>query len=117
MTPTLAPTVRDMVKAIQVEVRDTDLAPTRACSLLEELTALLGNILDEIRDADMAYATVLLTCLASEDKANRAKIRAECSPEYRRKCEARDLRTLADEMIAALKYRIRLVTEEMRLSR
>ena len=46
-------TVREMVKQIQREVRDAaDLQPDRAADLLTKLTALLGNISDEIRIAD-----------------------------------------------------------------
>jgi uncharacterized protein (DUF1501 family) len=44
-------TIRGMVRLIQVEIRDThDLQPDRAAELLNKLTALLGNLNDEIRD-------------------------------------------------------------------
>jgi hypothetical protein len=110
-------TVRELVKQIQVEIRDTDLQPARAAELLTKLTALLGNCFEEIREADHAYALVLLACLESEAKANRAKIRAETSPEYRRKREARDTRDLVQELIGSLKYLLRSAEAEMRLAR
>ena len=112
----MANSVRQLVRQIQVEVRDTDLQPDRAAELLTRLTALLGNISDEIREADAAYAVTLLAILESEEAANRAKIRAETTPEYQRKREARDLKELAVELIRSLKYWLRVKAEEMRLS-
>ena len=102
---------------MQIEIRDTDLLPDRAAHLLTMLTALLGNVNDEIREADAAYAGVLLQCLEGEEAANRAKIRAEISPEYQRKREARDTKELVIELVRSLKYFLKAQAEEMRLSR
>ena len=109
-------TVREMIHEIQVEVRDTDLLPDRAAELLNKLTALLGNINDEIREADHDYACLLLEHLETEAKANRAKIKAETSQFYMRKREARDVKELALEMIRSLKYYLRAKEEELRLA-
>ena len=94
-------TVRDHIESIRREVRDTDLLPDRAAELLNQLSALLGNVLDEIRDADMDYAVVLLKHLDSEEAANRAKIRAQTTPEYLRSREARDTK----EIVVGIKAR------------
>jgi hypothetical protein len=109
--------VRDMIRAIQREVRDTDLLPDRGAELLTKLTALIGNVADEQREADAEYAVVLLRHLDSEEAASRAKIRAETTPEYARKREARDTKELAIELVRSLKVYLRTKTEEMRLSR
>lgn len=106
-----------MVRRIQGELRQGALEPDQAREALIALTALMGNVLHEIREADAAYADVLLRYLDSEDKANRAKIRAETSPEFARKQEARDTKTLVEEMARALKYYLRSLEEEMRLAR
>ena len=112
------PTVRDLVRDIQSEIRSAgDLLPDRASELLTTLSALIGNINDEIREADAQYAVVLLRFLDSDEAANRARIRAEITPEHRRKREARDTKELAKEMIGTLKYFLRAKGEEMRLSR
>lgn len=110
-------TVRELVKQIQVEMRDTDIQPTRAAELLVKATALLGSCFEEIRKADHEYAVVLLHHLDTETKANRAKIRAETTPEYHRKREARDTRDLLQEVIGSLKYLLRSAEAEMRLAR
>ena len=112
-------TVRDMVKAIQVEVRDraSDLSPERASELLMQLTSLIGNINDEIRVADAEYGTVLLACYSSEETVNRAKIVAETTPAYQRKRAAKDAKELALQMIGSLKYYLKSKQDEMRLAR
>jgi len=117
IAPRRPESVRDLVRTMQAEIRDTDLAPERACVLLAKLTALLGNCNDEIRQADAAYAAVLLQHLESSEKANRATIRAETSPEYQRKREARDTKELVVELVRSLKYLLRSAEEEMRLAR
>ena len=108
-------TIRGLVRAIQVEIRDTpDLLPDRAAALLNKLSSLLGNINDQIRDSDLAYSNVLLVHLEQETKANRATIRAETTPEFIRKREARDTKELALELIRSLKYFLNAKREEFR---
>ena len=109
-------TVRELVRTYQREIASTDLQPDRAAELLTKLTALIGNVNDEIREADAIYAQHLLRCLDSEEKANRAKIKAETSPEFTRRQEARNAKELVKEMIGSLKYFCRAKSDEMRLS-
>ena len=109
--------IREIVQSIQKELAKGQPDPHEAADRLLKLTAILGNINDEIRSADAHYAIVLLRYLDSDEAANRAKIRAETSPEYQRKREARDTKELAQEMIGSLKYYLRSVGEEMRLQR
>lgn len=111
-------TVRELVKQAQVEIRDTpDLLPDRAAELLNQLSALIGNCNDVIREADANYAVVLLKCYQTEEKANRAKIRAETTPEYLWRREARDTKELVVELQRSLKYYLKAKEEEMRLTR
>ena len=100
-----------------MEIRDTDLLPDRAAELLTKLTSLLGNCNDEIREADAEYAVVLLRCLETDEAANRAKIRAEITPEYGRKQEARHTKELVEALIGSLKYFLRSNEAVMRLTR
>ncbi len=110
-------TVREWVRDIQREIRDTDLQPDRAAELLVKLTALMGNCNDAIREADADYATVLLSFLQADEAANRAKIRAETTPAYQRKREARDTKELCVELCRSLKYLLKSHEESMRLAR
>lgn len=110
-------TIRSMVKKIQVELRDTDVAPSRARELLIELTALSGNCSTEVRQAEAEYSAVLLKQLDSEEKANRAKIRAQNTPEHLRMREAKDTFVLVVEMIRSLKVVLKSQEEELRMAR
>jgi hypothetical protein len=109
--------VREMVSSIAKEMRESDLQPARAADLLAKATALLGNCNAEIREAEFLYAQVLLGHLNADGPANRARIRAETTPEYQRKQEARDTKELVTERVRSLKYILRAAEEEMRLSR
>lgn len=109
--------VRELIKQWQTEIRNTDLQPDRAAELLMKLAALIGNCNDEIREADMAYATVLLQHLDSEEAANRAKIRAQTTPEYARSRQARDTKELVIELVRSLKFFLKAKEDEIRASR
>ena len=106
-----------MVRAIQVELRDTEVAPARGRQLLIELTALSGNCSTELREAEADYNAVLLKHLDGTEAANRARIRAQITPEYQRLREAKDTYALVVEMIRSLKTVIKSVEEEMRMAR
>ena len=80
--------VREMVEPFQAEMASPGLLPGRAREILIQLTALYGNCLEDVREADHAYSIILLKFLDSDEAANRAKIRAQTSLEYLRKTEA-----------------------------
>lgn len=91
--------------------------PSQARMLLVELTALYGDCLKAVREADHAYSIVLLRFLDSDEAASRAKIRAETTLEYLRKREAHDTTEFVLESIRSLKVNLRSLDEEMRLAR
>lgn len=109
--------VRERISEIQRQLVSGDPSPGQAREMLVQLTALLANVLTEMREADADYATVLLTLLDREEVASRARIRAETSPEYARKREAADTKLFLVEMIRALKAAIRSSSDEMALTR
>jgi len=102
---------------MQTEMRLTTLEPERVSELLGKATALIGNCSDEMREADVHYNIVLLRYLDADEAANRARIRAETSPEYLRKRQAKDTKELVIEMVRSLKEISRAKREEMQLSR
>jgi hypothetical protein len=106
-----------MVGEIQGEIAKGNLMPARAAELLTQLSALLGNISEEITQCDYEYNLVLLQFLENEAKANRAKIKAEVSKEYLAKRRAYNTRDLAIELIRSLKYFLRAQEQEMREAR
>lgn len=117
MSVTTSRSVRDLVGEIQREVRATDdLVPARAATLLVQLTALMGNVRDEIRHRDLLYKGVLRTALKTELKANRAEMVAQTTEEYFRLREAQDTFDLAESLVGSIKYYLRNCEAEMRLT-
>jgi len=110
-------TVRERIKAIQKNLGTGALTPDMARESLVHLTSLLGNCTDEQRAADHEYKLVLLGCLQGDEAANRARIRAEVTPQYQRSREAKDTVDLVVEMIRSCKTYLRSLDEEMRLAR
>lgn len=104
--------IRQIVQDIQTELANGNLEPDRASEILVTLTAVLGNITDEILLRDVEYNKILLGLYDSEKTANRAKIKAEVSPEYIAKQEARNTKEKVIEMIRSLKYYLRTKQEE-----
>jgi hypothetical protein len=110
-------TIRERIKGIQTELGKGALTPDLARESLVRLTALLGNVSDELRAADHEYKLVLLGCLKSNEKANRARIEAETTAQHLRAREAKDTFNLVQEMIRSCRAYLRSLDEEMRLSR
>jgi len=110
-------TVRERVKRIQHELISGDVMPSRARELLMMLTGLLGNCQAEVTRSTGAYTRVLAECLDAEKKANRARIRAEMTPEFSAQEEAKNTHALVVEMIRSLKVILKSIEEEIRLSR
>ena len=110
-------TIRDMVREIQIEVRDTDLQPDRGAELMLKLSAIQGNIADEQRAADLAYAELYLALFKEHGAANRARLYADVTPEYSRKREAKDTQELAKQLMISLRQFLRTKSDEMRLTR
>ncbi len=109
--------VRERIRAIQKQLGQGALTPDLARESLVHLTALLGNCNDEQRAADHEYKLVLLGCLQGSEPANKARIRAEVTPQYQRSREAKDTADLVVEMIRSCKVYLRSLDEEMRLAR
>lgn len=109
-------TIRDLVASIQSELRLADLTPERARVLQQQLSSLLGNCLAEVRAAEDEYRVVLLSHLLHEKKANRARINAEATEEFRRVREAKDTQSLVTEMLRSLRASLRSLSDEMRLA-
>lgn len=109
--------VRDRIAAIQKDILSGAVTPEQARQWLMTLTALLGKVNDEQRVADHEYKLVLLGCLQGDEAANRAKIRAEVTPQFQRSQEAKDTAELVIEMIRSCKVFTRSLDEEMRLAR
>ena len=108
--------IRERIQSYQSEILAGNLLPVRASEILTELSALLGNISEEIMQRDVAYNKVLLSYLEVEKSANRAKIKSDITPEYEAMRTARNAEKVAVEMIRSLKYLLKAQQEEFRQS-
>lgn len=110
--------VRERVKAIQVALRDT---PNPPISLIRDVTialsALYGNVLDEVRASEFDYSRVLVEQYEKEGTHAAAKLRGEATAEYLRLREAQDTEKLVMELIRSCRRALESLDGEMRLSR
>ncbi len=104
--------IRERIQFYQNEILKGDLPPIRASEILTEISALLGNINDKIIENDVVYNKVLLNYLDSEQTANRARIRANITEEYKEMRNARNTEKVALEIIRGLKFYLKAKEEE-----
>lgn len=109
--------VRELIARLRREVIAGNLTPTRTGEVAAQLSALLGNVSDEIRDAEMAYNVVCARLLDELGKANRAEMKGRLTPEYGRLREAKDTHEVTVEMIRSLRRLQETYSVEMRLQR
>jgi hypothetical protein len=109
-------TIRERIQSYQSEILKGNLMPQRAAEILTEMSALLGNINEEITQRDIAYNKILLKELDLEKSANKAKIKAGITEEYEAMRTARNTEKVAIEVIRGLKYYLKSREEEFRQS-
>lgn len=105
-------TIRQIINNFQNEILKGNLEPARASTILIEGSALLGNVNDFITKNDIAYNKVLLDYLDEEKTANRARIRANITPQYEEMRNARNTEKVLLEMLRGLKYYLKVKEEE-----
>lgn len=106
--------VRDQIHRIEMAILAGDLPPVRARQLLASATALHGFCLDERLKANQAYRVVYAECFEKEGKANRAKIRAQATPEWEALETAELWATKANNLTLTLKAVVKSLSDELR---
>ena len=96
-------TVRERIASINAAQLRGETTPIQAAQWQSTLGALIGNVLSEIREAEADYHVVYAGFLDAEGKANRATIRAQMTPEWKRLREAKDTLKLVESMTAGLR--------------
>jgi hypothetical protein len=104
--------IRERIKSYQNEILSGNLNPDRLSEMLLEITALLGNIGDYITECEMTYNKVLDNFYDAEETANRAKIKADISEEFRAMKQAKTIEKVAIGVERAIKYRLRVMQSE-----
>lgn len=107
-------TVRDLIKDIQGEVRSTELHPERASELLNQLSSLLGNVNDQLKDKQMDYNKALLVIIEDSKTVAKARLVGETTQEYEELLSIKGTKELVLEMIRSLKYYLKSKYDEQR---
>ena len=94
-----------------------ELDPGRATHLLQNLSALLGNVSSIWIAKEMEYNRYFAKISKEVEKITEARILAKASLEYQLKLEAEALLNTTNELINSLKYLVRYKTQEMRNSK
>jgi hypothetical protein len=110
-------TIRERIKAIERVLLPGNVPPETARTSLMTLTALLGPVLDEVRESERAYRHVLAECMVTAKSKAGAEIAAQTSPQYDRYRVAEDAQNLVEQMIVTCRGYLRSLDEEMRLAR
>ena len=110
-------TIRERIKTIQNEISKGNLHPTRSAQILSELSALYGNVNEEITTRQLDYQKKLLEELEKDQTARKAELLAQTTEEYRLFREAKDTQMLVQEMIRSQKYLIRCYSDEAQQSK
>jgi hypothetical protein len=111
-------TIRDIINSYRQKLGNTGgLTRLEASQILVELSALIGNINDEIRTRDMAYYKRFDELISNEKiSVAKAEIKMRAGVEYNALMEAKNLLELSMEMIRSLKYFCRSVDDEYQVS-
>lgn len=104
--------VREMIGDYRTEVLNHDIDGTRASKIIAELSVLLANVNEQIRESLVIYNQKLANTLAVEKSAARAKILAEITPEYIDFKTKKDLKEEVVELIRGLKYYVNAKKDE-----
>lgn len=104
-----------MIKKRQNEILSSgdQLDPIRAAQILTELSALYGNILDEVKKRQMIYGEKLVEILDTEKSVAKAEAKAKATSEYESLLEAKNTDKLCLELIRSIKYYLRAKEDEM----
>lgn len=106
-------TTRELIDGYRARLlASKDLTGDEASQILVELSALVGNVNEEIISREMAYNRLLNDLLNTPDMtAAKAKIRAQAGEEYEAMLRAKGYLVLVTEMTRALKYRLKALEE------
>jgi len=111
-------TIRDRIKEYSSVILNTEeLSLDEASQTLIEISALTGNINDEIWRCNRIYLNKLDEILSlPKMTVNRAEIKAQCSNEFNDLQLAKNVEKTATEIVRSLKYRCKVLMEEYKTS-
>jgi hypothetical protein len=111
-------TITDIIDEYRNRIaQSTNLSLDEASQIMVELSSLLGNINEEIREAERIYLNKFADMLNTPElSVARATILIKITPEYQRWDKAKGYEKFTLEMIRALKHRCRALHDEIEIS-
>lgn len=114
----MSQTIRERIDAVSRQLLErAAMTPTLAMESEVTLSALLANVMQEAREAELAYKPVLLKCMDGTKAANRARIEAECTQEYARLLEAKHYEKVVQQSLTTCRSFLRSFDQERRFQR
>ena len=110
------PSVTELVNTYKNQVFKGNLSGQEAAEILIALSALLGNINQEIRERQQKYIQALRELLEMESTVAKAKIISMATPEWLMLQESKDQKEVTLELVRSLKYFIRSLKDEIEMS-
>jgi hypothetical protein len=111
-------TIRETINEYRNKIRDcSNLGPSEASKYLVELSALTGNVNEELLKVMMDYNYKKSEFLTEIKSVAKAEVKAQCTEEYRRLQEVKGYRDLIVELIRSLKYFLRSLEDERSFSK
>lgn len=102
----------ELIENYRREIRDKDISRERAAEILTRLSALYGNVTEEIRQREMTYNKKYAELLNQEEKVAKAEALSKTTEEYFSFKQARDVEKVLIELIRSLKYFLRVKENE-----
>lgn len=109
---------KEIIEKYRLELTSIkDLTVGRASEILVELSALLGSIVEEIREKDMAYINSVAYFYQQNERPSMVKIKLLTSQKYNEKIEARDNKSICSALIKSLTFYLKIKAEELKESK
>jgi len=110
--------IRKMIDNYRKEIMDSEsLTIDRASQMLVELSALIGNINDEVLDLSQVYSQKQLDIVDKEGMSiAKSNVYMQTTQEWKDLERAKGYKEVTLELIRGLKYRCRALGEEYQVS-
>lgn len=109
--------ITEQIYNLRREMYQADkLLPNRASEILVQLSALLGNVLEDEVKKEMVYNEKFSELKSEKDSVARAEVEAKATQEYADYRMAKYLKSVVESMISTLKYFLREKEKEFRES-
>lgn len=110
-------TIQDQVNSFRNELLNSETDANRLAEILVQLSALSGNVANEIIEREFEYSKIYNLLIGSDITAAKAKVTMSATPEYLAYKKAKAVGDMVTQMIGSIKYLIKVKENEYRNSK